>query len=181
MQHFSAPSHPLIHAFLLRREEFQDAERLIVETQEQGEKLLKVLIELTPIFNLQSSIYNADNSLKSYRLITTPVDILEVSYDKNLVGIFPVETLDWQTPDEKELALLITKGMQYSEEKLVTWLTDHGFIAKKSDEENSFFRQGDTVSIQTKKGTLLVNFFGNILETIYLDSAEQNEWRFFSH
>lgn len=51
MQHFSAPSHPLIHAFLLRREEFQGVERLIVETQEQGEKLLKVLTELSIMNN----------------------------------------------------------------------------------------------------------------------------------
>ncbi len=70
--------------------------------------------------------------------------------------------------------------MNYSEEKLVTWLTDHAFTAKKSDEENSFFRQGDTVSIETRKGTLLVNFFGNTLETLYLDSVEQEEWRLFS-
>lgn len=123
---------------------------------------------------------NEGSSIKNYRLITTPTDILEVSYDKNLVGIFPIETLDWEIPDEKDLTLLITKGMQYSEEKLVTWLTDHGFTAKKSEEENSFFRQGDTVSIETRKGTLLVNFFGNILETIYLDSVEQDEWRFFA-
>jgi hypothetical protein len=180
MKHFSAPSHPLIHAFLLRREEFQGVEKLIVETQEQGEKLLKVFTELSQIFKLQSSNYKGGNSSKEYRLITTPTYILEVSYDTNLVGIFPIETLDWELPDEKELTLLITKGMHYSEELLVTWLTDHGFIAKKSDEENSFFRQGDTVSIQTKKGDLLVNFFGNTLESIYLDSVEQQEWRFFA-
>ncbi len=59
--------------------------------------------------------------------------------------------------------------MKYSEELLVTWLTDHGFKAVKSDEEHTFFRQGDTVSIETRKGTLLVNFFGSILETLYLD------------
>jgi hypothetical protein len=54
MKHFSAPSHPLIHAFLLRREEFQGVEKLIVETQEQGEKLLKVFTNLqTAIFKLQ--------------------------------------------------------------------------------------------------------------------------------
>ncbi len=104
-----------------------------------------------------------------------------MSYDKNLVGIFPIETLDWEIPDEKDLTLLITKGMHYSEEKLVNWLTDHGYKAQKSDEENTFFRQGDTVSIQTKKGTLLVNFFGNTLETLYLEGVEHKEWRFFSH
>lgn len=70
--------------------------------------------------------------------------------------------------------------MKYSEELLVTWLTDHGFKAVKSDEERTFFRQGDTVSIETRKGTLLVNFFGSILETLYLDGEEKNEWRFFA-
>jgi len=51
MQHFSAPSHPLIHAFLLRREEFLGVERLIVETQEQGEKLLATLETLQQMNN----------------------------------------------------------------------------------------------------------------------------------
>jgi hypothetical protein len=181
MQHFSTPSHPLIHAFLLLREEFQGVERLIVETREQGEKLLATLETLQQMNNEKWIMNNGGFSSKKYKLITTPTDILEVSYDANLVGIFPIETLDWELPDEKELTLLITKGMQYSEEKLVNWLTDHGFIAKKSEEENSFFRQGDTVSIQTKNGTLLVNFFGNTLETIYLEGIEKQAWRFFAH
>lgn len=51
--HLSAPSHPLIHAFLLRREEFQGVERLIVETQEQGEKLLATLETLKKMNNEQ--------------------------------------------------------------------------------------------------------------------------------
>lgn len=101
-------------------------------------------------------------------------------YDTDLVGIFPIETLDWKIEDEKKLTLTLTKGMKYSEELLVTWLTDHGFKAIKSDEEHTFFRQGDTVSIETRKGTLLVNFFGTILETLYLDGEEKNEWRFFA-
>ncbi len=101
-------------------------------------------------------------------------------YDTDLVGIFPIETLDWKIEDEKNLTLTLTKGMKYSEELLVTWLTDHGFKAVKSDEERTFFRQGDTVSIETRKGTLLVNFFGSILETLYLDGEEKNEWRFFA-
>lgn len=51
--HLSAPSHPLIHALLLRREEFQGVERLIVETQEQGEKLLATLETLKKMNNEQ--------------------------------------------------------------------------------------------------------------------------------
>ena len=141
---------------------------------------MKTLEAIEELQGTKYKVQNKGSSIKNYRLITTPTDILEVSYDKNLVGIFPIEALGWEIPDEKEFTLLITKGMQYSEEKLVNWLTDHGFIAKKSDEENSFFRQGDTVSIQTEKGTLLVNFFGNTLETIYLGSVEQDEWRFFA-
>ncbi len=107
-------------------------ERLIVETREQGEKLLSTLTQLEVI----------EPQGKQYRLITTKTDILEVSYDPDLVGIFPIETLDWEVENlEEKLTLRITKGMKYSEELLVSWLTDHGFRAQKSDEENTFFRQ----------------------------------------
>lgn len=124
---------------------------------------------------------NGGTSSRQYRLITTKTDILEVMYDPELVGIFPIETLDWDVSElEKTHILRISKGMKYSEELLVTWFTEHGYKAQKSDEENTFFRQGDTVSIETRKGTLLVNFFGNTLETLYLDGAEQDEWRFFA-
>lgn len=53
------------------------------------------------------------------------MDILEVMYDSDLVGIFPIETLEWKIEDEQKLTLILTKGMKYSEELLVTWLTDH--------------------------------------------------------
>lgn len=91
--HFSAPSDPLIYSFLLRREEFQGAERLIVETRTQGEKLLQTLEAFEKITPAH----------KHYRLITTPVDILEVEHDSTIVGIFPIETLDWKVnPKERE-------------------------------------------------------------------------------
>jgi hypothetical protein len=91
--HFSAPSDPLIYSFLLRREEFQGAERLIVETRTQGEKLVQTL----------EALENIQSTGKMYRLITTPVDILEVDYDSDIVGIFPIETLDWKVnPKEME-------------------------------------------------------------------------------
>ena len=170
--HYSAPSHPLIHAFLLRREDFRDTERLIVETREQGEKLTKILESLAKI---------EVNNQKQYRLISNKTDILEVSYDADLIGIFPIETLDWDASEwEEKLTISLEKNMKYSEEKLVDWLTDHGFKAQKSDEENTFFRQGDTVSIQTRKGNLLVNFFGTTLETLYLGTEEIGEFRLFS-
>ncbi len=91
--HFSAPSHPLVYSFLLRREEFHGAERLIVETHTQGEKLLQTLEALEKI----------EPTHKHYRLIATLVDILEVEHDANIVGIFPVDTLDWKVnPKEME-------------------------------------------------------------------------------
>ena len=168
---YSSPSHPLIHAFLLRREEFMGVERLIVETREQGEKLIATLQKLSEI----------DSCKKQYRLITIKTDILEVMYDHDLVGIFPIETLDWDVSTlEQKLTLTLIKNMKYSEELLVTWLTDHGYKAQKSDEEHTFFRQGDTVSVETRKGTLLINFFGTTLETLYLDGVEKNEWKFFA-
>ena len=89
--HFSAPSHPLLYSFLLRREGFRDAGRIIVETREQGEKLLQTLEALEHIHPLQ----------KIYRLISNPLDILQVYDDPDMVGIFPIETLDWKI-DEKE-------------------------------------------------------------------------------
>ena len=168
---YSSPSHPLIHAFLLRRQEFMGVERLIVETREQGEKLIATLQKLSEI----------DSCKKQYRLITIKTDILEVMYDHDLVGIFPIETLDWDVSTlEQKLTLTLIKNMKYSEELLVTWLTDHGYKAQKSDEEHTFFRQGDTVSVETRKGTLLINFFGTTLETLYLDGVEKNEWKFFA-
>lgn|GEM_PF-1278279 len=48
--HFSAPSHPLMYAFLLQREEFQ-SRKIILETREQGEKLYKTLEALQEIQN----------------------------------------------------------------------------------------------------------------------------------
>ena len=204
---YSSPSHPLIHAFLLQGVEFRDSKKIIVETREQGESLLKVLIALQEIKKAERKRQKANLSPnpspigegngkyaplikggrgdfshreKMYRLISKPIDILEVTYDSELVGIFPVETLDWTIDDEKKLTLELTKNMQYTEETLIHWLTDHGYTARKSDEENSFFRQGDTVSIQTKKGILLVSFFGSTLETLFLGAEERQEFRLFS-
>ncbi len=118
---------------------------------------------------------------KNYRLITTKTDVLEVMHDPDLVGIFSIETLDWDVSElEKTHILRLSKGMKYSEELLVTWLTDHGYRAQKSEEEHTFFRQGDTVSIQTRKGILLVNFFWSTLETLYLDGEEQDEYKLFA-
>ena len=95
---------------------------------------------------------NGGSFPKKYRLITKKTDILEVTHDPDFVGIFPIETLDWDVSElENTHILSFSKGMKYSEELLVTWLTDHGYKAQKSDEEHTFFRQGDTVNIQTRK------------------------------
>lgn len=101
--HFSAPSHPLVYSFLLRREEFQGTERLIVETRTQGEKLLQTLEALQELEKRGGILDHTNNDSKNYRLIRTPVDILEVEHDTNIIGIFPIETLDWKVnPKEKE-------------------------------------------------------------------------------
>jgi hypothetical protein len=81
MSHFSAPSHPLVYAFLLQREEFQ-SRKIIVETREQGEKLHKTLEALKEIQSTKDKIQN-EGIL--YKLISTPTDILEVMYDEELV------------------------------------------------------------------------------------------------
>lgn len=157
--HFSAPSHPLIYSFLLRREVFLDTERLIVETREQGEKLLQTLEALEIL----------EPTRKNYRLIRTHLDILEVYDDPDMVGIFPVETLDWKI-DEKEKSQYcfdIQKGVKCGEEKLISWLTEHGYIARKSDEIGTYFRAGDTISVPLKKGMLRVSFLGPSLRIFF--------------
>ena len=179
--HYSASSDPLIYAFLLRREEFQGVERLIVETREQGEKLLKTLEALQEI---QSTKYKVQNggSQKLYRLISTPIDLLEVMYDETLVGIFPVETLDWKV-DKKDISqycLELEKDMIYNEEKLISWLSDHGYRARKSDEIGTYFRAGDTVSLPTNKGIVRVSFFGTKIEDIFLGDISITSLRIYS-
>lgn len=130
--HFSAPSHPLIYSFLLSREEFSHAERLIVETREQGQKLLQTLETLAHI----------NPTGKIYKLITTPVDILEVQSDANIVGIFPIETLDWKidAKEKKQYCFDIEKGMKCGEDAFISWLTEQGYAARKSDEIGTYFR-----------------------------------------
>lgn len=120
------------------------------------------------------------NTKKTYKLISTPRDILEVEYSDDMIGIFPIETLDWKVDHPEQLLLTLVRGEKYSEDVLVTWLTDHGYSANQSTEEYTFFRQGDTVSVHTRQGLVLINFFGNTVETIYLNGVEQNQWRFFA-
>ena len=139
--HFSAPCHPLIYSFLLQRADFSDAKKLIVETREQGEKLLLTLQKLREI----------EENPTHYILIKNPQDILEVEYGDDVVGIFPIETLDWKISDVSSFVLHLTKGLLFSEEKLLTWLADHHYRAVQSDEPGTYFRRGDTVSIQTRQ------------------------------
>lgn len=161
--HYSSPSHPLVYSFLLRREEFHGVERLIVETREQGEKLLSALEAMELI----------SPTHREYRLIVSRADVVETLYDTSLIGIFPVETLDWNV-SKKDIALYcleLVSGDSFDEEKLITWLSEHGYIARKSDELGTYFRAGDTVSLPTKKGIIRVSFFGTKIEEIYLDES----------
>lgn len=119
---------------------------------------------------------------KIYRLISTPIDILEVMYDDSLIGIFPVETLDWKVDkkDIPEYCLELEKSMTYNEEKLISWLSDHGYRARKSDEIGTYFRAGDTVSLPTNKGIVRVSFFGTKIEDIFLGDVSITSFRIYS-
>ncbi len=170
--HFSAPSHPLIYSFLLSKWDFSHAERLIVETREQGEKLLQTL----------ETLGNINPTGKIYKLITTPVDILEVQSDTNLVGIFPIETLDWKIDarEKQQYCFEIEKGMKCDENTLISWLTEHGYTARKTDEIGTYFRAGDTVSIPLRKGVLRVSFFGTTVEELFLNEESITSAQIFS-
>jgi hypothetical protein len=161
--HFAAPSHPLIQSFLLQKEEFQGVNRLIVENIEQGKKLLTTLQALQGILSVAHD----------YRLITTHADIVELMYDPHIVGIYPVEALDWKV-DKKDISqycLELKKDMAFTEVNLITWLSEHGYIARKSDEIGTYFRVGDTVSFPTKKGIIRISFFGTKIEELYLSDV----------
>lgn len=107
---------------------------------------------------------------------------MEVTYDVNLVGIFPVETLDWKIDDKelKNFVFDIQKNMKIKEDVLLHWLSENGYIAKKSDEENTFFRQGDTIMIRLLQGVLFVSFFGSQIEDILFNQKQISEYRLFS-
>jgi excinuclease UvrABC helicase subunit UvrB len=171
--HFSAPSHPLIQSFLLQKEEFQSVEKLIVENVEQGKKLLLTL----------ETLRDKTSDMHDYRLITTYSDIVELMYDPHIIGIYPVETLDWKV-DKKDISqycLELKKGMTFTEESLIIWLSEHGYIARKSDEFWTYFRVGDTVSLPTKKGVIRVSFFGTKIEQLYLSDILITECHILSH
>ncbi len=167
--HFSAPSHPLIYAFLLQQENFCHARKLIVENQEQGEKLLHIL----EAWQSLQKIPQNKCARSGYRLIRTSIDLIEWSHDVSLVGIFPLETLDLHVK-QKELdhyCLELKKGMKYSEEQCITWLSEHGYVAKKSEEVGTYFRAGDTISVPLSRGILSISFFGTTLEDLFLKNA----------
>jgi hypothetical protein len=178
--HFSAPSHPLIHAFLLQGVEFRDARTIIVENLEQGEKLFAVLESLREIQGNKRGEYVLQN-FGNYRLVRTQVDALEVTNDTELIGIFTPESLDWLhekwTSDQM---FVLTKWQNIDEEKLITWLTEHGYNAGKWEDEWMYFRQWDTVKIQTRKWTLFVSFFDGTIEDLILEKKSVSEWKLFA-
>lgn len=88
----------------------------------------------------------------TYRLIQKPADIVEsMLYDD--IAIYPIETLDWKISDTEmeEMVFPLTRNMELSEEKFISWLSDHGYIARKSDDIGTYFRVGDTVSLPTRQ------------------------------
>ncbi len=158
--HFSLPQDPLIYSFLLRQEDFSETRQLIVENEEKGKQLLERLLALEGIIPTG----------KEYILIRNRNDVVRFSSEEDIVGIFPVHTLDWKI-DEKEknmYSMEIQKEQKISQEIFLSWLSEHGYEARKSDEYDTYFRVGDTVSLPTRKGILRVSFFGDMIEEIFL-------------
>lgn len=159
--HYSAPSHPLIQSFLLQKTEFSGTRKVIVENTEQGEKLFETLTALQEIHHVTTK----------FRLISSLIDLVEFEHDASIVGIFTPETLEWKIhpKDIERYCLKLESGMKYSEEVFVTWLSEHGYTAKKSDEIGTYFRVGDTISIPVQSGILRVSFFGTTLEELLFE------------
>ena len=78
--HFSSPSHPLIHAFLLGRADFSDKRSIIVETPKHAKELLKNIEGLKELFPKRFT--------HQYRYIATELDALEMAYDESIIGIY---------------------------------------------------------------------------------------------
>lgn len=110
------------------------------------------------------------------------MDILEVQSDANIVGIFPIETLDWKidAKQKKQYCFDIEKGVKCGEDAFISWLTEQGYAARKSDEIGTYFRAGDTVSVPLRKGMLRVSFFGTTVEELFLDDVSITSAQIFS-
>lgn len=167
----NSPSHPLIYAFLLKTKAFEGIKNIIVESDVDALKLKNTLDTLAPLFK---------ESPKEYQIVTSYTDILRIMHYPETVGIYTTQVvlhLPENTDTKNTSILQVTKDTPLTEKQLIEWLTNNGYEAKHShDKDNTYFRQGDTITITTSRGVLQISFFWGIIEDIYLHGQPQESY-----
>jgi len=174
MSQYTALSHPLIQSFLLQQEDFNDTKNIVVESDADALKLKNTLDALMNLIKWEH---------KDYQIITSYNDILRTVHYPETVGIYTTQTaLNPPRNTHQNTGLLVLeKDTEYTEKQFIEWLTNNGYEARKSsDEDNTYFRQGDTITLQISRGILQVSFFWGKIEEIYLDRLSQENYTLIS-
>jgi transcription-repair coupling factor (superfamily II helicase) len=175
MTKYTAPTHPLIQAFLLEQEEFKSVKNIIVESDADAQKLKNTLDALRSL---------KEETWKEYQVVNSYNDILRIIHYPETVGIYTTTSalIPPENTDAKNTNLLtLKKGKKSSEKQLIEWLTNNGYETKKMiDEIGTYFRQGDTINIATGHWALQVSFFGETIEDIYLETRSLESYTLIS-
>ncbi len=159
-----APTHPLIHAFLLREKRLDSVKNIIVESEAYAEKLAEHMT------SLGEKMWTASHAPV---IIKTNNDILRVSHYDN-TGIYSTSiALDPPPVSSERMPYTLKKWESHKERDLLEWLDNNGFTADSTREMNTYFRQWDTITIMTSQGVLQVSFLWNTIEDMYLDQIPQ--------
>lgn len=162
-----APTHPLIHAFLLREKELDGIKNIIVESGEYAEKLAEHMTYLG------EKIWTPSHSPV---VIKTNNDVLRVAhYDNTGIYSTPI-ALDPPPLSPESTPYTLKKWETHTERDLLEWLDNNGFTAHSTREEHTYFRQWDTITIMTSQGVLQVSFLWNIIEDMYLNQVSQESF-----
>jgi transcription-repair coupling factor (superfamily II helicase) len=133
---------------------FEGTKNIIVESDTDALKLKEMLDTLASL---------SQENPKEYQIISDYTDILRTIHYSETVGIYTTQTAlhPPENTDTKNTHILeVTKDSPLTEKQLIEWLTNNGYETKKThDEINTYFRQGDTITITSSRGVLQISFF----------------------
>ncbi len=134
-------------------------------------------VRLYPAFEVLPGESNVSHELASQRLELL-VDLAgEGSHFQDTIFVAPVQALMQPSPSRellKELVQSITPGITLDRDKLVQWLSDHGYTRLDAVEDaGDFAVRGDIVDIWSPGGgegggfPTRINFFGDTVESVH--------------